>query len=46
MDEIDLTKLQFDVYMTRKGPWNPDHGEVEIPDYGRYRNRTQSTPLC
>ena len=32
VDETDLTKLQFDVYMTREGPWNPDHGEVEIPD--------------
>ncbi len=32
VEETDLTKLQFDVYMTRKGPWNPDHGEVEIPD--------------
>jgi len=30
--EIDLTTLQLDVYMTREGPWNPDHGEVEIPD--------------
>ena len=32
VNETDLTKLQFDVYMTRKGPWNPDHGEIEIPD--------------
>ena len=32
MDETDLTKLQFDVCMTRQGPWNPDHGEIEIPD--------------
>ncbi len=32
MDETDLTKLQFDVYMTRDGPWNPEHGEIEIPD--------------
>ena len=28
----DLTGLQLDVYMTREGPWNPDHGDVEIPD--------------
>jgi len=32
MDETDLTKLQFDVYMTRDGPWNLEHGEIEIPD--------------
>lgn len=32
MDEPDLTTQQLDVYMTREGPWNPDHGEVEIPD--------------
>jgi hypothetical protein len=32
VDETDLTRLQFDVYMTREGPWNPDHGEIEIPD--------------
>jgi len=32
MDDIDVTELQLDVYMTRDGPWNPDHGEVEIPD--------------
>ncbi len=30
--EGDLTGLQLDVYMTREGPWNPDHGEVEIPE--------------
>ena len=30
--EIDLTTLHLDVYMTRNGPWNPDHGEIEIPD--------------
>lgn len=32
VDDIDLTQLQLDVYMTREGPWNPDHGEIEIPD--------------
>lgn len=31
MDRADLTMLQLDVYMTREGPWNPDHGEIEIP---------------
>jgi hypothetical protein len=28
----DLTVLHLDVYDTRDGPWNPDHGDVEIPD--------------
>ncbi len=32
MDAADLTGLQLDVYMTREGPWNPEHGEIEIPD--------------
>ena len=32
MEETDLTTLHLDVYMTRKGPWNPDHGGIEIPD--------------
>lgn len=31
MVDIDLTQLNLDVYMTREGPWNPDHGEIEIP---------------
>ena len=26
-----MTGLHLDVYMTRDGPWNPDHGELEIP---------------
>jgi len=30
--EIDLTTLHLDVYMTRNGPWNPDHGEIVIPE--------------
>ena len=30
--EVDLTTLHLDVYMTRNGPWNPDHGEIEIPN--------------
>jgi hypothetical protein len=29
---VDLTSLHLDVYDTREGPWNPDHGEVSIPD--------------
>lgn len=32
MEDTDLTTLHLDVYLTRKGPWNPDHGEIEIPD--------------
>ncbi len=27
----DLSGLNLDVYDTRQGPWNPDHGEIEIP---------------
>ena len=26
-----LTDLHLDVYDTRNGPWNPEHGDVEIP---------------
>ncbi len=32
MSDEDITQLHIDVYMTREGPWNPDHGEIEIPD--------------
>jgi hypothetical protein len=32
MDDGAETELQIDVYMTREGPWNPEHGEIEIPD--------------
>jgi hypothetical protein len=32
MSEEEITRLQLDVYMTRKGPWNPERGEIEIPD--------------
>ncbi len=32
MDDGNLTRLQLDVYMTREGPWNPDHGDIEIPE--------------
>ncbi|MBT8193530.1 MAG: DUF2293 domain-containing protein [Acidimicrobiia bacterium] len=31
MIEEDLTRLHLDVYDTREGPWNPVHGELEIP---------------
>jgi hypothetical protein len=29
--ELDLRREHLDVYDTRQGPWNPEHGEVEIP---------------
>ena len=32
MSGSDLTRLHLDVYDTRRGRWNPDHGQVEIPD--------------
>ena len=32
VDDVDLRTLQLDVYMTKTGPWSPDHGEIEIPD--------------
>ena len=32
MDDGDLTRLQLDVYMTREGPWNPEQGDLEIPE--------------
>ncbi|MCP4305669.1 MAG: DUF2293 domain-containing protein [bacterium] len=31
MTEVDLTRLHLEVYDTRKGLWNPEHGELEIP---------------
>ncbi len=31
MNEVDLSRLHLDVYDTRDGPWNPEHGELEIP---------------
>jgi hypothetical protein len=31
MDDRDIAQLQLDVYMTREGPWNPEHGDIEIP---------------
>lgn len=32
MTEVDLTLLNLDVYDTRDGPWNPEYGELDIPD--------------
>lgn len=32
IDDIDITELNLDIYMTREGPWNPEHGEIDIPD--------------
>jgi hypothetical protein len=29
---VDMTALLLDVYDTRQGWWNPEHGDVEIPD--------------
>lgn len=31
-EEPDLTTEHLDVYDTRTGPWNPEHGPIEIPD--------------
>lgn len=31
MSDGDLTQLHLDVYMTREGSWNPEHGDLEIP---------------
>lgn len=28
----DLLAEHLDVYVTKTGPWNPDHGEIEVPD--------------
>lgn len=32
MNDERLTRLHLDVYDSRCGPWNPEHGEVQIPD--------------
>jgi hypothetical protein len=32
MDDGDIAGQQLDVYMTRQGPWNPEHGDLEIPE--------------
>jgi hypothetical protein len=29
---VAVTNLHLDVYGTRDGPWNPEHGDIEIPD--------------
>ena len=31
MADTDLTGLHLDVYDTRSGPWNPEHGSIDIP---------------
>jgi hypothetical protein len=47
----ELAEQNIDVYDGRTGPWNPDHGEVEIPDGWEflptgdaYLTRTVKTP--
>ncbi|MGB8386159.1 MAG: DUF2293 domain-containing protein [Dermatophilaceae bacterium] len=32
MAELDLTQPHLDVYDTRSGLWNPEHGHIAIPD--------------
>lgn len=32
MSDSDITRQNIDVYMTKEGPWNPDHGELAFPD--------------
>jgi hypothetical protein len=34
--EVEIAALQLDVYDARQGWWNPDHGDVEIPDGWEY----------
>src|SRR5271156_5237648 len=31
LDPEALAAQHLDVYATKNGPWNPDHGELEIP---------------
>ena len=31
MQEVDLSAVHLDVYETKDGLWNPDHGDVEVP---------------
>ena len=31
MDDLDLRALNIDVYDTKDGLWNPEHGSVELP---------------
>ena len=33
---VDIAALQLDVYDTRQGWWNPEHGDVDIPDGWEY----------
>ena len=32
MDDGDLAGHQLNFYMTREGPWNPEQGDLEIPE--------------
>jgi hypothetical protein len=34
--EVDIAALHLDVYETRKGWWNPEQGDVEIPNEWEY----------
>ncbi len=31
MNDVDLSELHLDVYDRGSGPWNPEHGEIDIP---------------
>jgi hypothetical protein len=31
VDEHDLSALSLDVYESKQGLWNPEHGELELP---------------
>ena len=31
-NDEELLSQHLDVYDTRDGPWNPDHGEIEVPE--------------
>jgi len=31
LDSEDLAREHLDVYATKKGQWNPEHGDIEIP---------------
>jgi uncharacterized protein DUF2293 len=30
--DVELTQLHLDVYDTKDGPWNPEHGPLAVPD--------------
>jgi hypothetical protein len=31
-----ITDLHLDVYDTREGPWNPEHGDIEVPEHWEF----------